>query len=362
MNLREAITLATKAAPAKSILPILGSLRIGDGEVTATDMEHQIIIPAELPGELKKPFCINARRMTRVLAALPDENPLTIEVKAKRCFIASGDTRYELQTLPAADFSGITAPKDETASAELTVEGKPLIEALRFVAPAMANGDFRYYLNAMHIATAPGRIIFTATDGHRLHRATVRLTDQNEIAAAHGLLPRVAVARIIEIADGHDDIHLVLTPTRITIEAHATLLAKLIEGAFPDAERVIPAKRPATGNINRKAFSEAVGRVAQIFSNDELKGITLTFAPEHIQMSARNADDEKAAEKFNWAALAGKFKALITGFDEQFLREAMQVFSTERVNLHLPEANDGSLYLTDGDSGDQIAVIMPARF
>lgn len=359
MNLRQAVALAAHVASRTASVPILQHVRIGSGRITACNIEQQLEIPVTLSDSLSGAvFCVHAARLTRILKALPEEAELDFKTRDGRAFLTAGPTRYELNTLAAEEFPRLDVPPEDALT--VSVAAKPFVDALRFCLPAMAIADARYYLNGMHIGLFPGRMELTATDGHRLHRARIALEGADGERGA--IFPGGAVARILEIAAGHEDIELtVATSIAIVNAGGETLSAKLIDGQFPAADRVIPAKRPATGSVGRLAFAAAVKRMAQIFDADKLQGLQLDFSANAIDLSAKNSAAETAAERFDWSAADARFKPLSFGLQWRYLVEALECFAGERVNLHLPDNDSGSMYLTDAGAGSYAAVIMPAR-
>ncbi len=359
MKIRQAAALAAHVASRSSAIQILQHVRIDGRHITACDISQQIEIPIDaIEGLNGAVFCVHAARLTRILKALPEEAELKLRVKDARVFLSAGATRYELNAMAPEDFPRLDMP--EAGADGVTVPTKPLVDALRFCTPAMATADIRYYLNGMHLGIFPGRMEITATDGHRLHRARVPLDGGGRQCAA--ILPWSSVARIIEISGEHKDIELSLTDTLALIDTgRETLSAKLIDGKFPEAERVIPAGRPASGTVPRLAFVDAARRVAQIFDGEKFQGIQVDFTPGAIELSAKNAGQETAAERFEWSAVDTRLKPLSIGFQWQFLAEAIEAFPGERVNLHLPDNDQGSLYVTDTDDGKYQVVLMPAR-
>ncbi len=359
MNLRQAAALAAHVASRNAAVPILQHVRIDGTHVVACNVEQQIEIPISLPGGAKLgAFCAHAASLTRILKALPEEAELELHIKNGRMYLTAGPTHYELNTLAADDFPRLDMPPEDALTVSLAA--KPFLEAVLFCMPAMAVKDIRYYLLGLHIGIHPGRMELTATDGHRLHRARVALEDAAQTRAA--IIPAAGVTRLLDVGADHQDLELTVATTLAIINAGGeTLSVKLIDGQFPDAERIIPATRAATGSVGRLALAAAVTRVAQIFVGNELQAVSLEFARETIGIQAVNAGGEIAHERFEWAAADGKFKGLAIGVQWRYLVDALEAFAGERVNLHLPDKADGSLYLTDADAGTCQAVIMPTR-
>lgn len=360
MKVRDAIKLAAHVAK-KGPVPILAHLRIEGRHVRACDLMQEIEIPVELAEFAGAGFCVHAARLARVLAALPEEAELKFERKDNQFIIAAGATRYDLNTVEPEDFPALGTDTDSTVDFE--IKSSALAAALTFTAPAMAIEDIRHYLNGAHLAIGPGAIVLTATDGNRLHRVRVPL-DKGPATKAEGIIGVGAIARIIELAERHENVEVSMSPTRITIAKREVLCVKLIDGKFPGADRIIPASRPATGSIARAALAESVKRVSQIYAGQPATagtGMLLDFQHDHISILATTSEGERALERFEWAPADAKFVRLQMGFRWTYIADALSAFASDNVNLHLPSNPQESLYLTDGDDGTHQAVIMPMR-
>lgn len=359
MNVRDAIALAAHVVGkgAASPLPILAYMRIANGRIIATDTSQQIDIPEALPGLGRADFCVHAGRFLKVLNALPADLELKLAHKGKALAIAAGSTRYELQTLPPEDYPAMESEGDKVVQFE--VESKPFVEALKFAACAAAVNDIRYYLNGVHFQLAGRRLVFTGTDGYRLHRSRIEVEDAEVKDKAEGIIARQSIARVIEVADRHSTVNIDASTTRFNVTDKETLWTKLIDGKFPEAERVIPSDRPSTGGIRREAFAAAVRRVAQIFAGDKVQGIRFTFEPDSVLMEATNTEHDKAEERFAWNAADQKFTRLELAMAWEYVVDALDSLQGDNVFLHLAGQPTESFYMTDG--GAREAVIMPVR-
>lgn len=355
MKVREAIELAAHVAARSSSLPILAHVKFADGRVLSTDTMQQIDIPIELPASVAKlAFCVHGARLMKVLKALPEELEIGLQAKKSRLVITGGPTRYELNTMAPDDFP--TLAESDAESTTVEVPSEDLVAALRFVAPAMAVNDIRFYLNGVHVSVEKARIVFTATNGALLHRASVAI-DPHDSPALTGIVAGASVARIIEVAGRHERVEISLSRDRFGIEDAEVLLSKLVDGQYPDADRVIPTARPATAGVPRSAFIAAVKRMAAIGPI----AVRLGFAEQAIALSAKNAEGEEAGEAFEWNASAAKLKPTEQAFAVDLLLQALDAFTGERINLHVGEKDNESLYITDDGDGSRQVVLMPYR-
>jgi DNA polymerase-3 subunit beta len=354
MKVRAAIELAAHVAAKNATLPILTHVKIEGGRVSASDLSQQIDVPVELPPALKEAaFCVHGARLMRVLKALPDNVELDLATLGDRLVVTAGKTRYELNTLPVADFPQIDAI--EPLHTDVEVVSKDLTQALNFVQPAAAIADIRYYLNGVHILIETSRIVLTATDGHRLHRVRVGIEPRSG-EPVRGIIAGASIARVLEIAARHERVTLFISATRFGVEDDEILLTKLIDGQYPDADRVIPSSRPATAGVDRAALLAAIKRMAAI----EPPAIGIDFTDVAIELTARNAAGEQAGEGFLWNAAGAKVKPVHHAYQVAYLLDALNAFTCARINLHIGGDKE-SLYLTDDTDGSHQIVLMPYR-
>lgn len=359
MNVREALTLASHLATSRSTLPILSHLRIQGGYVTACDLDRQLEIPVELPPTLAgEAFCVHGARLVKILKGLPESAELEFTRTGKQIGLRADGTRYRLNTLPAEDFPTI-AP-DEDAPMRFSVDSEKLIAALKFVAPAMAVADVRYYLNGFFLRGEHSRLVVVATDGYRLHRTRIDLEDTAAFDGA--IVHRDAVARVIEIAERHPTVELGVSSTQFSVTDRETLVTKLIEGTFPDIARVIPSTRPVSGSVLRKSLINACKRLEPIYqAADKFHGVLCSFTAEAINLQAANKDGEEAETTVAWETPPKGMATLETAFQIGYLSDAANAFTGDAIFLHLGQTDQESLYMTDAAEGKSEIVLMPTR-
>ena len=366
MKVREALQLASHVAVKSGTLPILSHLRIAGGRISATDMMQQIDIPLDIDefsaadgaSLAAAAFCIHGARLVRILKTLPDNANLQMSVRDNRFFLRAGDTEFELNTLPSSDFPDLEQSKDPTT--QFTVDSTKLVAALNFVAPAVAIKDVRYYLCGAHMAIAQGKLVLSGTDGHRLHQIRVEIEDA-DVEPVAGIIPSAGIARIIDIAGRHSSVELSLNARQLTLTDRESLSIKLIEGVYPNVERVIPRHQGVTGSAPRKAFAEAAERVAQVLIGEKIEAITIAFDVAAIRLRAQNINGERAATQIAWAQVEPTMKPIEIAFPWYQIVDAMKAFDGDNVFVHLPEAATSSLYLTDDNDGHRDVVVMPVR-
>src|SRR6202165_4138897 len=224
-------------------LPILSNVLIhtqgGDVEFVATDLEVQITSRASLGGQAEGTVTAGARKLFDILRSLPEDAEVSLEAKENRMTVRAGKSRFNLQTLAAADFPKMVEAKD--ASKTLTLPQKALRDALGLVQFAMAVQDIRYYLNVVLFSVDKDTLRVVATDGHRLSYASHALgSDHGSVEA---ILPRKTVIALIKLLGDTDD------PVSLAIGSNQArfsfggieIVSKIVEGKVPDYQKVIPA-------------------------------------------------------------------------------------------------------------------------
>ncbi len=340
-------------------LPILANVLITATEhgfrLSATDLEVELSVPGFLeacasPGATTLP----ARKLLDLCRALPDGTRLTIETVGDRATVRAGRSRFSLSTLPASEFPAIDVSGD---ALELELPQSELRRAIESTHFAMAQQDVRYYLNGMLLEIQDGRARLVATDGHRM-AATELPVSPPEGTSRRIIVPRKTVIEALRLLtdDG--------TPARLGIgNDHLTLSAadvvfksKVIDGSFPDYERVIPRNQDKVLDIDRLALRDAMGRVA-IFANEKYRSVRLQLQPGLLRLSANNTENEEAEDELE-VDYAGA--ELEIGFNVSYLIDVLNALRSASVRLHLSDAGSSCL-ITEPGGGVGRYVIMPMR-
>ncbi|MGZ8264769.1 MAG: DNA polymerase III subunit beta, partial [Burkholderiales bacterium] len=277
-------------------LPILSNVLLERNaerlQLFATDLEIQISTRCEADkGGAAQSLTVSARKLQDILRSLPEGTELALEVQNNRLQVKAGKSRFNLQTLPAADF-----PLLGDAGAPLTtvtVPQKTLKELLLLVQFSMAQQDIRYYLNGMLLVLDGGEMRVVATDGHRLGYASGSVATQSEKREV--ILPRKAVlelSRLLAETDESVDIELYSNQVKFRF-ADIELTTKIIDGKFPDYTRVIPTNYQKHINVNRIALLQALQRAA-ILSNEKFRGVRWMLAGGSLRISCTNNEQEEA--------------------------------------------------------------------
>lgn len=343
----------------RQTLPVLSNvLLVVEGQqlsLTGTDLEVELVGRVALedaaePGEITVP----ARKLMDICKSLPADALIDIRVDEQKLLVKAGRSRFTLSTLPANDF-----PTVEEGPGSLTfnlVQSKlrRLIERTSF---AMAQQDVRYYLNGMLIEVQTGILRAVATDGHRLAMCSMEAAIQQD-GKHQVIVPRKGIlelARLLTEQDGEVSIVLGQHHIRATT-GEFTFTSKLVDGKFPDYERVLPRGGDKLVVADRQGLREAFSRTA-ILSNEKYRGIRLQLAAGLLKIQANNPEQEEAEEEI---AVDYNGSSLEIGFNVSYLLDVLGVMTTEQVRLILSDSNSSAL-VQEADNDDSAYVVMPMR-
>lgn len=339
-------------------LPILSNLLLEkkDGKLTllATDLELQV--STQLDAQAGDDFAITiaARKLFDIVRALPDSAKLKLDTKDSQVVVSAGKSRFTLQTLPAADF-----PRVETGAGlgeAIRLPQKTLKRLLQLVQFAMASQDIRYYLNGMLLVLDGRQLRVVATDGHRLSYAETGL--ETEAEAREVIIPRKTVVELSKLlSDADDPVELRIGANQVTITLPGTeLVTKVVDGKFPDYQRVIPANQPRHLKANRQSVMQALQRAA-ILSNEKFRGVRLVMSENTLGIVCNNNEQEEAADEIE---VSYNGDPLDVGFNVTYLLDGLGAVNTDEITLSLGDANSSMLLTSDGEPGFKY-VVMPMR-
>jgi len=339
-------------------LPILSNLllerKAGKLTLLATDLELQISTQLDAqPGE-DFAITIAARKLFDIVRALPDSAKVKLDTKDSQVVVSAGKSRFTLQTLPAADF-----PRVETGAGlgeAISLPQKTLKRLLQLVQFAMASQDIRYYLNGMLLVLEGKQLRVVATDGHRLSYAETAL--ETDSGSREVIIPRKTVVELSKLlGDVDDPVELRIGANQVTITLPGTeLVTKLVDGKFPDYQRVIPLNQPRHLKANRQTVIQALQRAA-ILSNEKFRGVRLVMSENTLGIVCNNNEQEEAADEIEVSFTGGP---LDMGFNVTYLLDGLAAVSTEEIILSLGDANSSMLLTSEGDPGFKY-VVMPMR-
>jgi DNA polymerase-3 subunit beta len=322
--------------------------------LTATDLEIELVTTLNIVSDKTGETTVPARKLLDICKALPDESIISISVDSNKAAIKSGRSRFSLSTLPADDFPAL---ESINSVAEFELPQSTLKELIDKTAFAMALQDVRYYLNGLLLEVSSGLLRAVATDGHRLayceKQADCDLADIKQV-----IVPRKGIQELVRLLDVSDEpLKVVLGSNHIRVEVGGIrFTSKLIDGRFPDYNRVIPEDGANVITAERDNLRQALVR-ASILCNEKYRGIRLVVDGDVLLLQAQNPDQEEADVEVE---VSYKGEPLEIGFNVNYMLDVLNVTDSATVSAALRDSNSSCL-MTYPDLPDCKYVIMPMR-
>lgn len=342
----------------RQTLPVLSNLLLDAQKdelvISGTDLELELVSRAVVKTQSPGRTTVPARKLFDICRTLPEGAELTLDTSGDKLTLKSGKSRFSLATLKPDEFPSLGTVPNPRLLKIGKGELRTLIERTQF---AMANQDVRYYLNGMLLHVTAKRIRAVATDGHRL-AMTELAKDTKFKEDVQIILPRKAVLELMRLIDaGDDDIELRLSDTQFQADLDVIrLTSKLIDGRFPDYERVIPENGDKHVKANRERVRAALARTA-ILSNEKFRGVRLQLADGKLKLSTHNPEHEEAEEDLDVDYKGG---ALEIGFNVNYLLDALGAMTADEFLMEL-KGPDASGLLHESATAGSKYVVMPMR-
>ena len=340
-------------------LPILSNVLLekkGDRlTLLATDIEIQITTSTECAGgEGDGAVTVGARKMQEILRSLPDTAEVSLVLEDKRLQVRAGKSRFSLQTLPADDFPRMTVSEGETR--QFSISQKAFRQLISKTQYSMAAQDVRYYLNGLLLLVEGKELRAVATDGHRLAYASVEI--DTDLPRQEMILPRKTVLELNRLlVDTDDQLNITLTPNQVRFSfGSVVLVSKLIDGKFPDYERVVPATLKNHMKVGRQTLMQAMQRAA-ILTNEKFRGVRVVLGDNSLKLVAANAEQEEAQEEVE-VDYTGD--AIDVGFNVGYLLDVLNNIHADEIQWSFNDANSSALITLPGNDRFKY-VVMPMR-
>ncbi len=356
------LNLVAGVVERRQTLPILANVLISvtDGRLslTGTDLEVELLGSVALEGEyISGDVTVPARKLADICKSLSDGAVLDFSLDNGKAVIKSGRSRFSLATLPAVDF-----PLMETGAStiDFSLDQPSLKTLIDSAAFAMAQQDVRYYLNGMLWEISESALKLVATDGHRLalsHLQGVEANGEKQI-----ILPRKAVLEVARLMTDEGVVTLELGDTHFKASTGDFVFAsKLVDGKFPDYDRVIPKNSDKFVVAHKADLKSALARTA-ILSNEKFRGVRLEMESGRLTIQANNPEQEEAEESL---AVDYQGDRLEVGFNVSYLLDVLSTLSSDYVKVSLADANSSALLEAvkseDAKGVDAMYVVMPMR-
>ncbi|WP_310610419.1 DNA polymerase III subunit beta [Limnohabitans sp.] len=340
-------------------LPILANVLIrktGSAlQLTTSDLEIQIRTTAELDGDAGNfTTTVGARKLIDILRTMPSDQTVSLESNQNKLILKGGKSRFTLQSLPAEDFPLVQEAANFGPS--FSVPQKTLKELLHQVSFAMAVHDIRYYLNGILFVAEGKQLSLVATDGHRLAFSSATL--DVEVPRQEVILPRKTVLemqRLLSDKEGAIEMQFAGNQAKFTFEG-MEFVTKLVEGKFPDYNRVIPKNHKNTITMGRTALLATLQRTA-ILTSEKFKGVRLNLEPGVLRVASSNAEQEEAVDELE---IDYNGDAIEIGFNVTYLIDALTNMDQDMVQVDLADSNSSAL-ITIPENATFKYVVMPMR-
>ncbi len=341
----------------RQTMPILSNILLvakdGQVSITATDLEVELVAIADVDVETGGEITVSGRKLLDICRALPEAANISINVSGEKLFVKAGRSKFSLATLPAAEFPTVEDIKaGQTISVPQDVLGK-LIEKTHF---SMAQQDVRYYLNGMLLETGGKYLRAVATDGHRLALCQAEL-DGETLSEQQVIVPRKGVLELQRLMSGEGSLDIELGANHIRIQlAGIRFTSKLIDGRFPEYDRVIPKASSNELTADRGTLKGALQRTA-ILSNEKYRGIRLIIRDSGVVLQAHNPEQEEAEEELE-VKYGGE--DIEIGFNVNYLLDALGAVDGDDISVSVQDSNSSCLIRQPGVE-DCKFVVMPMR-
>ena len=340
-------------------LPILANVLLrktgGEVEFTTSDLEIQVRTQATLDGD-EGDFAttVGARKLIDILRSLPADQMITLSSAANKLTLTGGKSRFTLQTLPAEDFPLVNESAEFGPA--FSVPQKTLKTLINQVHFAMAVHDIRYYLNGILFVAEGKQLTLVATDGHRLGLAQAQL--ETDIPKQEVILPRKTVLELQRLLKDED------TPIEMRFAGNQArfnfsgleFVTKLVEGKFPDYNRVIPKNHQNAVILGRATLLASLQRAA-ILTSEKFKGVRVNIEPGLLRIASSNAEQEEAKEEIE---IDYEGDSIEVGFNVTYLMDALSNIVQDMVKIELQDGNASALITVPDQTGFKY-VVMPMR-
>lgn len=342
----------------RQTLPILANILVNASNgivfLTATDLEVELKTQTVAECDGQADFTLPARKLLDICKALPEHAKINIEILKDKVRLKSGRSRFTLGLLPAQDYPVI---EPSPSNFSININEKDLKNLMYKTQFAMAQQDVRYYLNGMLLEISNVLIKTVATDGHRLAISEIKQSNNQE-TDLQVILPRKAVVELSRLlSDTDNQIKIELSNNYIKVILKDTVFtSKLIDGRFPEYQRVMPSNTDKELIADKLLLKQALSR-ASILSNEKYRGIHFSIDNSTLKLQAHNPEQEEAEEELE---IIYKGDDINIGFNVGYLLDALSAIEESEIIMELKDSNSSAL-LYGKDNIDSKYVVMPMR-
>ena len=359
-----ALKAVNRAVEKRNTIPILGNVLISAENdhltITGTNLDLEVRASAEAPGLGSiVPFTMPSALLHDAVNKFADGAQVKFDGDDAHINVSAGRSKFRLQVLPASDFPEMTAGE---FTHHFKLAGSEIANAVSKVSFAISTEETRYYLNGIYLHRTDEHLAFVATDGHRL--ALIKLPPPEGSEGMPGVIvPRATVGVLRHLVSTEGDVSVSLSERKIRFEMPdgVVITSKLIEGTYPDYQRVIPANNDKSYTVEREALADALGRVMTL-SSERGRAVKFTFTADELRLETNNPDNGNAQDSINISD--GASDELDIGFNGRYCLDILEAVGAKEVIFEL-EAAGSPCKITTADapaSGERpLFVLMPMR-
>jgi len=353
------LQLVSGVVEKRQTLPVLSNVLLvlegNELSLTGTDLEVELVGRVRVDEFTQSgAVTVPARKLLDICKSLKDDAVIELtEAENHRLTVKSGRSRFTLTTLPASEFPRV---EEEPGNSTVSVSQVRLKELLDSTSFAMAQQDVRYYLNGMLFEVTTDYLRVVATDGHRLAMETMAM-DSGISESQQLILPRKGVIELTRLLGDDGEVALTFSQNHIRASVtEYTFTSKLVDGKFPDYNRVLPkgGNKVLVGTSLelRQAFTRA-----SILSNEKYRGVRVLLSNGELKILANNPEQEEAEEV---VGVEYEGDSLEIGFNVSYLIDVLSNLTGTRAKITLSDPNSSALIEAE-DGGDAVYVVMPMR-
>lgn len=344
-DLSRVLAAVTKVVESRNTIPILSNvlLSVSDGRLTARTTDLDIEASASIPAldANDGSTTVDAKLLADIAKKVSGD--ITLELEGSTLHVRSGRSRFRLETLPADDFPSFSAGE---FTAEFDIDLAALVAPVQF---AISTEEFRFYLNGVFMHAVDDNLVVVATDGHRLSR---------HVSDGVGDLPAVILPRKLVSILPKGQVHVSLSSTKVRVATDdGVLVSKLIDGTFPDYQRVIPRENPNRLAVDRDAMLAAVDRVS-IVNDERGRAVKLDIVSGGVTVEVPGKASEEIEAEYS-GGTGADVEPMQIGFNAAYLADALRTFAPGAVTFSLNDSGSPTL-LTGANNGLDIT-LMPMR-
>lgn len=354
----EALNTTQGVVEKKNVMPILANILIEAEtkspliKVMATDLEVAVTVLAQADVEKGGQITVSAKSLFDIVRESASEEILVEKTDKERVNISCHQSQYKILGLPAKEFPSLPKVEGEC----MRVNSVDLLEMLEQVSYAMSMDETRYHLNGILLEKQNSEVVIVATDGHRLS-LTKRGLDLSKLKFEKVILPRKGVAEMRKMLAEEKAFDLCVNEKHILVKTEKqSLFVRLIDGNFPDYQKVIPEKNQRKISIPHDEFVGALKRVS-LLSNDRSRGVGLYFCKDSLTVTSSNPELGEAREEIDINYTGPVFNV---GFNARYFLDVLSVIKDKELELAFNDELSPCLVTCASEPGFR-AVVMPMR-